>query len=120
EMTAKLLRDRGPEALQYGSGQGEVAMREQIVEVMRYDQVHAHPDDVVVTTGSQQALDLVTEIFIDPGDVVVAEAPSYVGALGVFRAYQADVVHVPMDDAGLVPTELERTLQRLASEGRRV
>jgi len=120
DMTAKLLRDRGPEALQYGSGQGEVEMREQIVEVMRYDHVHAHPDDVVVTTGSQQALDLVTEIFIDPGDVIVAEAPSYVGALGVFRAYQADIVHVTMDDQGLVPEELDRTLRRLAAEGRRV
>lgn len=120
EMTARLLRDRGPEALQYGSGQGEVGMREQIVEVMRYDHIHAHPDDVVVTTGSQQALELVTEIFIDPGDVVVAEAPSYVGALGVFRAYEADVVHVPMDDDGLVPDQLESTLRRLREEGRRV
>ncbi|WP_299275043.1 PLP-dependent aminotransferase family protein [uncultured Georgenia sp.] len=120
DMTARLLRERGPEALQYGSGQGEVEMREQIVEVMRYDHVHAHPDDVVVTTGSQQALDLVTEIFIDPGDVIVAEAPSYVGALGVFRAYQADIVHVPMDDHGIVPEELDRTLQRLRGEGRRV
>src|SRR5699024_7636822 len=120
EMTAKLLRDRGPEALQYGSGQGEVAMREQIVEVMRYDQVHAHPDDVVVTTGSQHALDLVTRVFIDPGDVVVAEAPSYVGALGVFRAYQADVVHVPMDDGGLIPQALAQALQDLRTQGRRV
>jgi len=120
DMTARLLRERGPEALQYGSGQGEVEMREQIVEVMRYDHVHAHPDDVVVTTGSQQALDLVTEIFIDPGDVIVAEAPSYVGALGVFRAYQADIVHVPMDDDGILPAELDRTLQRLKGEGRRV
>ena len=120
DMTARLLRDRGPEALQYGNGQGEIEMREQIVEVMRYDHVHAHPDDVVVTTGSQQALDLVTEVFIDPGDVIVAEAPSYVGALGVFRAYEADIVHVPMDEHGLVPEELERILQRLASEGRRV
>lgn len=120
EMSAKLIRDRGTEALQYGSGQGEVEIREQIVEVMRYDHVHAHPDDVVITTGSQQALDLVTEIFVDPGDVVVAEAPSYVGALGVFRAYQADVVHVPMDDAGLVPEELDAALTRLAAEGRHV
>ncbi|MPV37938.1 aminotransferase class I/II-fold pyridoxal phosphate-dependent enzyme [Georgenia subflava] len=120
EMTAKLLRDRGARALQYGGGQGESELREQIVEVMRYDHVHAHPDDVVVTTGSQQALDLVTEIFIDPGDVVVAEAPSYVGALGVFRAYQADVVHVPMDDDGLVPEELDRTLTELRAAGRTV
>ncbi|MDO5700537.1 MAG: PLP-dependent aminotransferase family protein [Bowdeniella nasicola] len=120
DISARLLRERGTRALQYGSGQGEVEMREAICEVMRYDSIHVHPDDVVVTTGSQQALDLVTEIFIDPGDVVVAEAPSYVGALGVFRAYQADIVHTPMDDDGLVPDALEETLTRLESAGKRV
>ncbi|ROR72941.1 PLP-dependent aminotransferase family protein [Bogoriella caseilytica] len=120
DMTSRLLRERGPKLLQYGGGQGEEELREQIVEVMRHDSVHAHPDDVVVTTGSQQALDLVTEVFIDPGDVIVAEAPSYVGALGVFRAYQADVVHTPMDDHGLIPEALDRTLGELAAAGRRV
>ncbi|WP_420114876.1 PLP-dependent aminotransferase family protein [Pseudactinotalea sp.] len=120
EVTDRLLRERGAVALQYGSGQGDVELREQITTVMAEEEIAAHPDDVVVTTGSQQALDLVTRIFVDPGDVVVAEAPSYVGALGVFRAYQADVVHVPMDDDGLVPELLEETLVRLASEGRRV
>lgn len=120
EVTDRLLRERGQVALQYGSGQGDVELREQITTVMAEEEIAAHPDDVVVTTGSQQALDLVTRIFVDPGDVVVAEAPSYVGALGVFRAYQADVVHVPMDDDGLVPELLEETLVRLASEGRRV
>ena len=120
EVTARLLRERGTIALQYGSGQGEVGLREQITEVMAEEHIAAHPDDVVVTTGSQQALDLVTRIFVDPGDVVVAEAPSYVGALGVFRAYQADVVHVEMDDDGLVPEALEATLSRLRSEGRPV
>src|SRR5690625_1693436 len=79
--TRRLLAERGAEALQYGSGQGEESLREQILEVMALEGVRAHPDDVVVTTGSQQALDLVTRIFIDPGDVVLAEAPSYVGAL---------------------------------------
>ena len=82
---------------------------------MALEGIDAHPDDVVVTTGSQQALDLVTRIFIDPGDVVVAEAPSYVGALGVFRAYQADVVHVPIDADGLIPAALEATLAALAA-----
>lgn len=120
EVTDKLLRERGAVALQYGSGQGDVELREQIITVMSEEEIAAHPDDVVVTTGSQQALDLVTRIFVDPGDVVVAEAPSYVGALGVFRAYQAEVVHVPMDDDGLVPSELEATLTQLASQGRRV
>lgn len=120
EVTARLLSERGTVALQYGSGQGEVSLREHITTVMAEEAITAHPDDVVVTTGSQQALDLVTRIFVDPGDVVVAEAPSYVGALGVFRAYQADVVHVPMDDDGLVPEALEATLASLQAQGRRV
>ncbi|MBX9243348.1 PLP-dependent aminotransferase family protein [Actinotalea ferrariae] len=120
ETTYELLLKRGTTALQYGSGQGDETLREQIVEVMRLQGIQAHPDDVVVTTGSQQALDLVVRLFIDPGDVIVAEAPSYVGALGVFRAYQADVVHVPLDEHGLIPEALEETLGRLAAEGRAV
>lgn len=116
----RLVTTRGTTVLQYGSGQGDEGLREQIVEVMRLESIDAHPDDVVVTTGSQQALDLVTRIFIDPGDVIVAEAPSYVGALGVFRAYQADVVHVPIDEHGLVPEALDEALVRLAQQGRRV
>ncbi len=116
----QLVLKRGLTALQYGSGQGDETLREQILEVMRLEGIEAHPDDVVVTTGSQQALDLVTRLFVNPGDVVVAEAPSYVGALGVFRAYQADVVHVPLDDDGLVPELLDETLTRLRREGRTV
>ena len=75
----------GTVAMQYGSGQGDPRLREQICDVMRLEGIEAHPDDVVVTVGSQQAVDLVTRIFCDPGDVVICEAPSYVGALGVFR-----------------------------------
>ncbi|MHB1492005.1 MAG: aminotransferase-like domain-containing protein [Cellulomonas sp.] len=119
EMAQRVIATRGTTALQYGSGQGDETLREQILEVMRLEGIEAHPDDVVVTTGSQQALDLVTRLFINPGDVVVAEAPSYVGALGVFRAYQADVVHVPLDRDGLVPEALEQTLTALSREGRR-
>lgn len=120
ELAARVVATRGLQALQYGSGQGDETLREQILDVMRLEGIDAHPDDVVVTTGSQQALDLVTRIFVDPGDVVVAEAPSYVGALGVFRAYQADVVHVPIDAHGLVPEALEQTLSTLAAAGRTV
>lgn len=119
QVAASVVAERGLQALQYGSGQGDQTLREQILEVMALEQITAHPDDVVVTTGSQQALDLVTRVFVDPGDVVVAEAPSYVGALGVFRAYQADVVHVAIDEHGLVPAALEETLAALAAAGRR-
>ena len=118
EMSSRLLRDRGASILQYGSGQGSDELREMIVEVMRPDGIRGHADDVVVTTGSQQALDLISQIFINPGDVVLAEAPSYVGALGTFRAYQANVVHVPMDAEGLVPEELVRVIDELEAEGR--
>ncbi len=120
DMMRRLIVDRGETALQYGSGQGDEALREQITQVMALEGIAAHADDVVVTTGSQQALDLVTTIFIDPGDVIVAEAPSYVGALGVFRAHEADVVHVPMDAHGLIPVALESTLARLQAERKRV
>jgi 2-aminoadipate transaminase len=118
DLVARLLRERGAWALQYGSGQGEVALREQIAEIVALQGIKSHPDDIVVTTGSQQAIDLVTKIFCDPGDVIIAEAPSYVGAIGVFRAYQVEVRHVGMDDQGLRPGLLREEIARLAAEGR--
>lgn len=120
ELVADLVSRRGPVALQYGSAQGDPQLREQICEVMRLEGIEAGPDDVVVTVGSQQALDLITRIFIDPGDVVLAEGPSYVGALGTFAAYQASVVHVAMDDEGLIPAALAETIDGLARAGRTV
>jgi 2-aminoadipate transaminase len=116
----RLLYERGAQALQYGSGQGDVTLREQILEVIGEVGVTAHPDDIVVTTGSQMALDLVTRIFCDPGDVVLVEAPSYVGALGVFRAYECDVVHVAMDDEGLVPSALAEAITATRTAGKRI
>lgn len=119
DTVARLVRERGTVALQYGSGQGEVGLRTQIVEVMGEVGITGHPDDVVVTPGSQMALDLLTRVFCDPGDVVLAEAPSYVGALGVFRSYECDVVHVPMDDEGLVPEALAESIAAVRASGRR-
>ncbi|ETK35040.1 MULTISPECIES: aminotransferase-like domain-containing protein [Microbispora] len=120
ELVADLVATRGSVALQYGSGQGDPALREQICEVMRMEGIEAGADDVVVTVGSQQALDLITRIFIDPGDVVLAEGPSYVGALGTFSAYQAKVVHVAMDDQGLIPESLAQTIYALQTAGSRI
>lgn len=119
ETLGDLTRGNGALALQYGSGQGDPRLREQICDVMALEGISAHPDDVVVTVGSQQAVDLVTRIFCDPGDVVICEAPSYVGALGVFHAYECDVVHVEMDGQGLVPRSLEQAIAAVAAAGRR-
>ncbi len=118
-MLADLVAERGAMALNYGPGQGDPVLREQICEVMALEGIAASAEDVVVTVGSQQALDLVSRVFLDPGDVVLAEAPSYVGALGTFAAAQADVVHVPMDDDGLVPAALRAALADVARTGRR-
>jgi 2-aminoadipate transaminase len=115
-----LIDTDGPAALQYGAGQGDRVLREQITEVMGLEGIEAHPDDVVVTVGSQQAVDLVTRIFCDPGDVVLCEAPSYVGALGVFKAFQCNVVHVEMDAGGLVPEALRQAIRAVRGAGRRI
>jgi DNA-binding transcriptional MocR family regulator len=118
KLMSDLLATKGAVALQYGSGQGDPVLREHICEVMALEGVIGSPDNVTVTVGSQQALDLITRIFIDPGDVILAEAPSYVGALGTFASYQADVVHVPMDDKGLVPEALRSAIAEVRASGR--
>ena len=115
-----LILTNGTEALQYGSGQGHPKLREQICEMMALEGIRAHPEDVVVTTGSQQALDLISRIFIDPGDVVLVEAPSYVGALGTFHQYQASVVHVAMDDDGLIPEALRDAIKTTRAAGHKI
>ena len=115
-----LIATEGLVALQYGSAHGLPVLREQICDVMALEGINAHPDDVVVTVGSQMALDMVTRIFCDPGDIVLAEGPSYVGALGSFTAYQAQVVHVAMDKDGLIPQALREALDAVERTGRRV
>jgi 2-aminoadipate transaminase len=119
DTVARLIRDRGAVALQYGSGQGDVTLREQILDVMAPVGVRAHPDDIVITHGSQMALDLVVRVFCDPGDVVLVEAPTYVTALGVFSSYQCEVVHVAMDDQGLRADALAEAIATVRAAGKR-
>jgi DNA-binding transcriptional MocR family regulator len=123
EMLGRLAVDHGATSLQYGIGQGTPELRERICEVMALSGIDgdlgASPEDVVVTVGGQQAIDLLARLFLDPGDVVLAEGPTYVGALGAFQAAQARVVHVTMDDDGLVPEALEQAIADVAAAGRR-
>lgn len=116
----RVMRDSGPTALQYGSGQGVPALREHILEVMALEGIRGSVDDVVVTTGSQHALELVSKIFLDPGDVVLAEGPSYVTAMVVFKSFQAHVEHVLTDEDGLVPEALREHITNLKAAGKRV
>lgn len=116
----QMVAENGTQVMQYGSGQGELQLREQILDVMALEGIQAHADDIVITAGSQQGLDLVTRIFCDPRDVILAESPSYVGALGTFLSYQTEVVHVAGDDDGLDPEALRETSRRLKAEGKRI
>ena len=109
----RVLGTSGPQALQYGSGQGLPELREHIMSIMALEGIRAGVDDIVVTTGSQQGLDLISKLFINPGDAILAESPSYVGAMGVFRSYQACVEHVAMDDDGMIPQSLREHIANL-------
>ena len=120
ETVAAMIRERGATALQYGSGQGDLTLREQILEVMAEVGIRANANDIVVTTGSQMALDLMVRVFCNPGDVVLVESPSYVGALGVFRAYECEVVHVAMDEEGLEPVALQQAIESLRKAGKNI
>jgi 2-aminoadipate transaminase len=106
-------------ALQYGPTDGIAAVKECIAEVMAAEGTAVDPDDVLVTTGGQQVIDLVCKTLVDPGDVIVAEAPTYPGAVPTFSSYQADVVQIALDEDGMRIDELEATLDRLDAEGRR-
>ncbi|PIE21319.1 MAG: GntR family transcriptional regulator [Arachnia propionica] len=120
QQLSDLVAANGTQVMQYGSGQGELPIREQICSVMELEGIQADPDDITITAGSQQGLDLVTRIFCDPGDVIVAESPSYVGALGTFNSYQTEVVHVATSDEGIDPQALRETLGSLQQAGKRV
>ena len=106
-------------ALQYAPTEGMARLKHCIVDVMRAEGMDADPDEILVTTGGQQVIDLLCKTLIDPGDVIVAEAPTYPGAVPTFCAYQADVVQVTMDRDGMRVDELEATLDELERTGRR-
>jgi 2-aminoadipate transaminase len=111
------LRETGLEALQYGSSEGRPQVRSVVVDLMAEVGVRVKLDDIVITAGAQQALDLVAKIFIDPGDTIICEGPTYLGALQAFSAYQPNVVCVPMDENGMRMDLLAAELERLGPRG---
>jgi len=108
----EVLEEHGSMALQYGGGQGDLSLRRRLVELMAAEDVAADPEDMVITTGAQQALDLVGKIFIDPGDLIAVEAPAYVGALTAFSAYEPRYLQIDIDDDGMIVDQLEQALIR--------
>jgi 2-aminoadipate transaminase len=119
DVACRVAAESCAQALQYGPTEGLHETKTCIVEVMAAEGIHVDADDMVVTAGGQQVIDLVTKTLIDPGDVVVAEAPTYPGAVPTFSSYEADLVQIDMDADGMRIDVLEETLDRLEREGRR-
>jgi 2-aminoadipate transaminase len=119
-ITAELLASRDGSVLQYGATRGYRPLLESIAGIQRTRGIESTLEELLVTTGSQQGLDLVARVLIDPGDVILVELPTYVGAITAFRNVQASLVGVPQERDGIDLDALEATWQRLAGEGRRV
>jgi len=115
----RIAQESAAEALQYGPTEGFGETVDCIVEVMGAEGMLPDPEDVIVTTGGQQAIDLLCKTLVDPGDAVICEAPTYPGAIPVFCSYEADTIQVECDAEGMRIDELETVLERLDGEGRR-
>lgn len=120
EVIHEVLRTGAGRALQYGTTEGDARLREELVKWMAKDGITFERDQILITNGSQQALDIVGRVLLDPGDVIVCELPSYLGGLQAFRYYQIEMVGVPQDDEGLEPDRLAGVLRDLRRAGRRL
>jgi 2-aminoadipate transaminase len=119
EISGQVLREKGAMALQYGTTEGEAPLREAIAGWMTHEKATIKPDNILVTAGSQQGLDMVAKVFVDPGDIVIVELPSYIGGLQAFTAYRAKMVGIPMDDQGMRMDKLEKVLAKLAKKNKK-
>ena len=119
-IAAELLATRDGHVLQYGPTRGYRPLLEAIAAIMQHRDVPVPMEELLVTTGSQQGLDLIARVLIDPGDVILVELPTYVGAISAFRNVQATMIGVPQEADGIDLEALDRTWQRLRGEGRRI
>jgi len=109
-IAVKVLKKHGKQALQYGTTEGVTALRKALIKRMKKFGIKCKLDEIIVTTGSQQALDLIAKIFLNPGDYVVVENPTFLGALTSFNSYQARYIPIEMDEEGMLTDELEKKM----------
>lgn len=113
----EVVKKSDPAALNYGSSEGYEPLRKWLTEFMAGEDVVCTPDDIVITDGSQQGLELMAKIMVNPGDTIVCEAPSYVGALNAFLSYQANIIQIPCDDNGIKTDRVAEALALLKKKG---
>lgn len=115
----RAIREKGSLALQYSPTEGEPFLKEQIASYMNRHGEKVEPDNMIVVSSSQQALDLLGRVFIDSGDPIIIERPTYVGAIQAFRAFDPEFHGVDMDFEGIIPEKLDAEVKRLIGEGRK-
>jgi 2-aminoadipate transaminase len=113
QVIQKLLHSKGDIYLQYGSSRGSEEGIAAAVHQMRHRNITVPPEQIFMASGSQQVVSIVSQIFLNPGDVVLLENPSFVGAIGVFRNSQAQLHGIPMDEFGVIPEEMVKVIKRL-------
>lgn len=111
KISKKVLEENGTAALQYGPTEGYEPLREKITERMAKVHVNVTSDDVLITSGSQQGLDFSAKVFINPGDIIICESPTYLGAINAFKAYEPNFIEVETDDEGMIMKDLEEVLR---------
>jgi len=112
KITKKVLKVHGPQALQYGPTEGLTPLREALIKRMKKTRkINCNLNQIIITSGSQQVLDLVPKVLINPGDYIVVECPTYIGALTAFNAYQPNYIPIQMDENGMKTHELEEKIK---------
>ncbi|HZK40997.1 MAG TPA: PLP-dependent aminotransferase family protein [Atribacterota bacterium] len=120
KITQKVLSKKSAQALQYSSTEGLPELRKCILEYLAKDGNNGELENIIISSGSQQGLDLVGKTFLSPGDVAIVELPSYLAALNAFYSYGGELVGIPMDEDGMRMDILEEELTRLKNEGKKV
>jgi 2-aminoadipate transaminase len=120
EIVNEILEKDGPDSLQYGTTEGDPLLRKMLVERHNMQGLKIGIENLIITTASQQALDLIAKVFLDPGDYVICGLPSYLGGINAFTFYGAKMKGITLDEEGMKPDELEETIIILKELGRKV
>lgn len=120
EIINHVIKNSGPASLQYGPTEGFEELKRHIKNIMAEENTKAKIENILITTGATQALDLVTKTFVDPGDALILEAPSYSGAITTFVSYQAEIVQIPIDDDGLITDKLQTRIEEIRESGKSI
>jgi 2-aminoadipate transaminase len=119
EITMEVLDEDGAKALQYGATEGDMALREELVKLYKKQNFDIDTSNLIITTASQQGLDLLAKVFIDRGDIIICGLPSYLGGLSAFNSYGAEMIGIEFDDHGMRSDQLRKVVEELAAENKK-